>query len=614
MTDTTAPAPSRVLDVTSDRARARVRARYRKEARFRAYGLIAIGFAALFLVVLLADILTKGIPAFFVARAAIPVTLAAADIDPAGNRNLNEIAKADFAAALRKSLVAMFPYASDRASRRQLMALFSSAAPNQLRDAAMADPNLIGNQVTLPLLLSDDADLFFKGGITEVQVQPAKGAATPSGTEGTIEISSSGPDFASELGEVKRQISAQLRSVRQDVDANGQLRARYQAQVQDLTARLTQARAAGDKEAAPTLEQALAKASGDLESVSANERQLEGRMLELKAKAAQPAAPEALDPNLPSLLVHINGGIVKATEVAGDRIKGTVIAPLGSAAPAAAGSWSTENILTPESTRRLGDREVVWLEAMAAKGMITSGFNWSFFTTGDSREPELAGVLGGIVGSALTLLVTLGICLPVGVAAAIYLEEFAPKNRFTELIEVNINNLAAVPSIVFGLLGLAIFLNFFGMPRSSALVGGLVLALLVLPTIIIAARAALRAVPPSIREGALGIGASHQQAVFHHVLPLAMPGIMTGTIIGMAHALGETAPLLLIGMVAFIVDIPHSVNDAATVLPVQIFLWSDLPEVAFRAKTSAAIIVLLLFLFVMNGAAIMLRKRFERRW
>ncbi len=447
-----------------------------------------------------------------------------------------------------------------------------------------------------------------------MQVQAAKGAATPSGTEGSIEIVSSGPDFAAELGEIKRQISGELRTVRQDAQANNLLKARYAAQIQDLTARLAQARGAGDKDASAALEQSLAKASGDLESVAAAQTRLEERMLQLKAKAAQPTAAEALDPRLPSLLVHINGGIVKATEIAGDRIKGTVIAPLSSTAPAAAGSWSTENILTPEATRRLGDREVVWLESMAAKGMISSGFNWAFFTTGDSREPELAGVLGGIVGSALTLLVTLGICLPVGVAAAIYLEEFAPKNRFTELIEVNINNLAAVPSIVFGLLGLAIFLNFFGMPRSSALVGGLVLALLVLPTIIIAARAALRAVPPSIREAALGVGASHQQAVFHHVLPLAMPGIMTGTIIGMAHALGETAPLLLIGMVAFIVDIPRGIDDAATVLPVQIFLWSDLPEVAFRAKTSAAIIVLLLFLFVMNGAAILLRKRFERRW
>jgi phosphate transport system permease protein len=212
------------------------------------------------------------------------------------------------------------------------------------------------------------------------------------------------------------------------------------------------------------------------------------------------------------------------------------------------------------------------------------------------------------------MLVTLVICLPIGVAAAIYLEEFAPKNAWTDVIEVNINNLAAVPSIIFGLLGLAIFLNFFGLPRSTPLVGGLVLALLVLPTIIIASRAALKAVPPSIREAALGVGASHQQAVFHHVLPLAMPGVLTGTIIGMAHALGETAPLLLIGMIAFIVDVPGGPTDAATVLPVQIFLWSDLPEVGFQAKTAAAIIVLLMFLLVMNGAAIALRKRFERRW
>jgi phosphate transport system permease protein len=204
--------------------------------------------------------------------------------------------------------------------------------------------------------------------------------------------------------------------------------------------------------------------------------------------------------------------------------------------------------------------------------------------------------------------------LPTGLAAAVYLEEFAPKNRFTDIIEVNINNLAAVPSIIFGLLGLAVFLNFFGFPRSSPLVGGVVLALLVLPTIIIASRAALRAVPPSIREGALGVGASHQQAVFHHVLPLAMPGVLTGTIIGMAHALGESAPLLLIGMVAFIVDVPSSITGAATVLPVQIYLWSDLPEIGFQAKTSAAIIVLLLFLLTMNGAAILLRRRFERRW
>jgi phosphate transport system permease protein len=237
-----------------------------------------------------------------------------------------------------------------------------------------------------------------------------------------------------------------------------------------------------------------------------------------------------------------------------------------------------------------------------------------FFQSGDSREPELAGIRGAIVGSALTLLVTLALCLPIGVLAAIYLEEFAPKNRLTDLVEVNINNLAAVPSIVFGLLGLAVFLAWFGLPRSAPLVGGLVLALMSLPTVIIATRAAIKAVPPSIKEAALGVGASHQQAVFHHVLPLAMPGIMTGTIIAMAQALGETAPLLMIGMVAFIVDVPTTPVDAATVLPVQIYLWSDLPELAFRYKTAGAIMVLLGFLFVMNGAAIYLRRKFERRW
>ena len=209
---------------------------------------------------------------------------------------------------------------------------------------------------------------------------------------------------------------------------------------------------------------------------------------------------------------------------------------------------------------------------------------------------------------------TLSLSVPLGIAAAVYLEEFAPKNKWTEVIEVNINNLAAVPSIIFGLLGLAVFINFFGMPRSAPLVGGLVLALLVLPTIIIASRAALKAVPPSIKEAALGVGASHQQAVFHHVLPLALPGILTGTILGVARALGETAPLLMIGMVAFIVDIPKGFTEAATVLPVQIYLWSDLPEVAFQSRTAAAIIVLLVILFCLNAVAIYMRKRFERRW
>lgn len=267
-----------------------------------------------------------------------------------------------------------------------------------------------------------------------------------------------------------------------------------------------------------------------------------------------------------------------------------------------------------EDSRRLTDRQVEMVDRLAARGALERRFNRAFFTSGDSREPEIAGIRGALVGSALTLLVTLLLSFPVGVGAAVYLEEFAPRNRWTDFVEVNINNLAAVPSIVFGLFGLAVFLNFFGLPRSVPVVGGMVLALMTLPTVIIAGRAALASVPPSVREAALGVGASRMQTVMQHVLPLAMPGILTGAIIGMARALGETAPLLMIGMVAFIVDVPHTPLDPATVLPVQIFLWVDSPERAFVERTSAAIVVLLGFLVAMNGLAVVLRRRFERRW
>jgi phosphate transport system permease protein len=268
----------------------------------------------------------------------------------------------------------------------------------------------------------------------------------------------------------------------------------------------------------------------------------------------------------------------------------------------------------PENQRRIKNIQLAWVDRLKQENRLEKRINRTFFTAGDSREPEQAGILGAIVGSFYTLLVTLVLSFPIGIASAVYLEEFAPKNRWTDLIEVNINNLAAVPSIVFGLLGLAVFLSFFGLPRSAPLVGGLVLTLMTLPTIIIASRASLQSVPPSIREAALGIGASKMQMVTHHVLPLAMPGIMTGTIIGMARALGESAPLLTIGMVAFIVDIPGGLTDSATVLPVQIFLWADSPERAFVERTSAATMVLLAFLIVMNATAVILRKKFERRW
>ena len=267
-----------------------------------------------------------------------------------------------------------------------------------------------------------------------------------------------------------------------------------------------------------------------------------------------------------------------------------------------------------ESNRPLSDAQISWINFMVEKNMIEKKFNVSFFSNGDSRNSEEAGILGAMVGSFLALMVTIIAAFPLGVMSAIYLEEFAPKNKFTNLIEVNINNLAAVPSIVFGLLGLAIFLNFFGLPRSSPLAGGLVLALMTLPTIIISSRVAIKSVPPSIREAAMGVGASKMQSVFHHVMPLAIPGILTGTIIGMARALGETAPLLMMGMVAFIVDVPQSITDPSTVLPAQIFLWSDQPERGFEEKTASATIILLGFLLTMNALAVFLRYKYERKW
>lgn len=266
------------------------------------------------------------------------------------------------------------------------------------------------------------------------------------------------------------------------------------------------------------------------------------------------------------------------------------------------------------SLRTVSDAQLAWVDLLQSQGRLELHWNRAFFTNGDSREPELAGIRGALVGSFYMLLVTLVLALPVGVAAAIYLEEFAPRNRWSDLIEVNINNLAAVPSIVFGLLGLAVFINWASLPRSAPLVGGLVLSLLTLPVIIIASRAAIKSVPPSIRDAALGLGASRMQVVFHHVMPLSLPGMLTGTIIGMSRALGESAPLLMIGMVAFIVDVPAGFSDPATALPVQIYLWADSPERAFAERTSAAIMVLLGFLMLMNLAAVVMRKRMEQKW
>jgi phosphate transport system permease protein len=600
MTDLVMPALP-TLDLTSDAARARVRARYRAEARFKFYGVAAIGLTAIFLLIVLTDILVRGYPAFWQYRVQLNVTVDPSEVDPRGTRDPATIRAGDFQALIRNALFAQFPDVTDRAGRRLLDGILSSGASDWLRDRVVAEPALVGQTIKMPALLSADADLYYKGTGTRIERRPGRGIATPSDTTGEITVLSSSNDFASDLVAIKRALSVQAREIRKQADG-------LRAVVRQLEAR----KAALER--TPTDGTELRNLTREIEDLLLKVKELDDQAAALQARFDAPALDETLDDKLPSLLVAINGGLVRATQLGSSKITGTVLLPLQSTAEAAPDAWQVVTYQTAESNRRLGDRVVAWLERLRDLGVVEKAFNWSFFTSGDSREPELAGIRGALFGSALTLLVTLFLCLPIGVAAAIYLEEFAAKNRVTELIEVNINNLAAVPSIVFGLLGLAVFLNFFALPRSAPLVGGLVLALLVLPTIIIAARAALKAVPPSIKEAALGVGASQQQAIFHHVLPLAMPGVMTGTIIGMAHALGETAPLLMIGMVAFIVEVPRGVTDAATVLPVQIYLWSDLPEIAFQAKTAAAIIVLLAFLFVMNGTAIYLRRKFERRW
>jgi phosphate transport system permease protein len=613
MTDTTLPG-GRSIDVGTDAARARIKARYRAERRFRFYGLAAIGVTALFLMVVLTDIVIKGYPAFTQNVVMMNVTIDPAEIDPKGSRNPDDIRAGDFQALVRNWLRSEFPNAKDRVQRRQLDGLLSSGAADYLRNQVVADPSLIGKTVTVPVLLSSDADLYFKGIGSKIVRTSGLGTAIPSGTTGDAEITSTSSDFANTLALVKQGLTTRARAEQLEAERLQGLSNRAAARKTELEAALATAKSANDVARIASLEGQVSAAADEATSLGARSAELFASVAEMRARYSNASAPETLNERLPSLMVAINGGVLKVTEVSSGSVKGEVLLPLSSTTPANPNSWQVGIYETPEASRRVNDRGVTWLERLKEKGIVESRFNWRFFTSGDSREPELAGIRGALIGSLLTLAVTLVLCLPIGVAGAIYLEEFAPKNRITEVIEVNINNLAAVPSIVFGLLGLAVFLNFFGLPRSAPLVGGLVLALLVLPTIIIASRAALKAVPPSIKEAALGVGASQQQAIFHHILPLAMPGIMTGTIIGMAHALGETAPLLMIGMVAFIVEPATSIVDAATVLPVQIYLWSDLPEIGFQARTAAAIMVLLAFLFLMNGTAILLRRRFERRW
>ena len=517
-----------------DLSRRRLARRHAAERRFRWYGMAAIGFALLVLVVLIGEIVRTGHGAFMATEIGIDVTFDAETIDPAGTRDPATLADANYRTVLRKALAGAFPQVTARRDQQALMGMLSGSADFHLRGMVLDDPSVIGMTQRVWLKASADIDTLRKADDIAVAATAGAGALQLQADGATATLRAGPGAFAAAL--------ADLAATYPDAVINGRI---------------------------------------------------------------------ILDSHLPSYMVETaGGGLLRLTALTADEASADILlAP--EADPA---QWSTLVVTPPEGDRRIDDREFGWYRALDGQDRVRTVFNTTLFTSADSREPELAGVRGAVVGSLLTLVICLLLSFPLGVMAAVYLEEFAPKNRWTDLVEVNINNLAAVPSIVFGLLGLAVLLGFFGMPRSAPVAGGTVLALMTLPTIIIAARAALGAVPPSIREAALGMGASPLQTVLHHVLPLALPGILTGTIIGMARALGETAPLLMIGMVAFIVDVPGGFTDAATVLPVQIYLWADAPERAFVERTSAAILVLLAFLVIMNLAAVILRRRFERRW
>jgi phosphate transport system permease protein len=586
---------------TSEHTQRLLRRRRMAELRLKGLGIGAIGVALLALVALSWSVFGKAAYALFEYYVVVETRLELAEDELARVRDPNPALIPDLTAQIRDGFRTLAPDAG-RAERRELFGILSNNAGIELGRAVKADPALAGRTVPFRALMDDDAQLYLKGFYGALRPLPTSGILSPTGTEGAIELLSTANDFADELALVKDALVEEGR------------RLRRQAAQQDNAVQVH-----GETVAEAGDDAARAAAQALLDGALARRDALLAQAAALEARAAAAGGEEAITDQLPSLIVRVNGGWARATAVRSDRIAAEVITPLQSTADAAPGSWSVYVMDLPQAGRRVTDRQIVWIEQLREAGRVERVFNWRFFTAPDSRDAELAGLYGALIGTAWTMLVTFLLAFPIGVAASIYLEEFAPRNRITNFIEVNINNLAAVPSIVFGLLGLAVVLPLLNALvgvnlRSAPLVGGAVMALMSLPTIIIASRAAIKAVPPSIREAALGVGASKLQTSFHHVLPLAMPGILTGTIIALAQALGETAPLIMIGMVAFIVEVPTGVTSSATVLPVQVFRWADFPEKLFELKTALAIVTLLGFLVVMNGLAVVLRKRFERRW
>lgn len=567
---------------------ARLARRHRSEQRFRFFGVAAISLAVAFLALLVGSIIIQSIPALTTWRVTLDVELERSLIDPRGDMSEASLRRGGYSAAIQTALRRQFPDMETREELRDLFGLYSAVNAARLLNQVVENPSLVGQTVSFTFPIDDAANLYLQGATVRESTAPGPAPllVTP-GEDETVTLAADIAVFDAFMDEA---------------------RAVARARVRELEQRASRAEAA--------LAEAIDR---DIRAVYETEarraRTAAGQLLE----RLDEGAALVLDAQTPSLLIKAGGAVIRVTEISADRAQAAgEIVISGDATGGLMADWTLWTLETPQAGRRVSDRQIILTDALRERGLAQSGFNTELFTYADSREPEIAGVLGALIGSVLTMFVTMLLAVPIGVGAAIYLEEFAPKNRITDFIEVNINNLAAVPSIVFGLLGLAVFINTFGMPRSAPIVGGVVLALMTLPTVINSSRAALKAVPPSIREAALGVGASKTQAVFHHVLPLAAPGILTGSIIGLAQALGETAPLLMIGMVAFIADAPtlglSGFTEPSTVMPVQIFLWSSAAERAFEARTAAAILVLLILMMSLNAVAIYLRRRFERRW
>jgi phosphate transport system permease protein len=608
MTDTAQPSRSDLRVVVA----AKIKKRHAAEQRFRAFGIAMVAIAIAACGMLLLSIIMQSVPALTENRLHLSVNATADKADPAGKRDPGEIrAQGNFYGMVQDSLMARFPTAEADGVGDDLFDIVTSLAAVPIGKTIAANPSVIGQKLNVSLPINDDLDLFLKGAFGKTIEIVGQGALVSAlQSDGSYQLNGSGNVFAAATTTIRNSLAQSATALDAALPAKKARLATGKAQVTALTARLEEARSenTGVEAAQEALDQATSNVSG-LESEISTDT---ANVLAFKAAARGEGGALELTDAKPSVFVETASGTYKLTSLTPTNATAKLL--VRPKAGEAADNWRIVQIATPQDGRSVNDETIAFGRHLKAENAIRPAFNTTIFTNSDSNEPELSGLLSAFIGSLLTLAVTLCLAVPIGVSTAVYLEEFAPKNALTDFIEVNINNLAAVPSIVFGLLGFAVFLTFFGMPRSAPIVGGIVLALMSLPVIIIASRAALKAVPPSIREAALGVGASKMQAIFHHVLPLALPGIMTGSILAMAHALGETAPLLMIGMVAFIADVPTGLTDSATVLPVELFMWAGRPERAWEPRTALAIILLLVFMILMNALAIFLRRKFERRW